>query len=226
MSRILKDIYSDITIAPLLGLKGGTCAFFFYDLPRFSVDLDFDLLQPDQGNAELVADKVSDILKAYGQIKDSYVKKNTIFMLLSYGEEDHNVKIEISNRATSFALKDCYELKEYLGISILAAKRDYLLSGKLAALALRKVTAARDVYDVHFFTKDSFEFNEKALSFYTGKSVKESLADCVRIIENIPDNRILQGLGELLNEEEKKRVKKSLKADTIFLLRSVIASSE
>ena len=44
MGRILKDIYSDIRIASLLGFKGGTCAYFFYDLPRFSVVLDFDLI--------------------------------------------------------------------------------------------------------------------------------------------------------------------------------------
>ena len=42
--QILKDIYSDTSIAPYLGFKGGTAALLFYDLPRNSVDLDFDLL--------------------------------------------------------------------------------------------------------------------------------------------------------------------------------------
>lgn len=42
--RILKDIYTDTTIGPFLGFKGGTAAYLFYDLNRFSVDLDFDLL--------------------------------------------------------------------------------------------------------------------------------------------------------------------------------------
>ena len=41
--QILKDIYSDTTIAPLLGFKGGTAALLFFELDRFSVDLDFDL---------------------------------------------------------------------------------------------------------------------------------------------------------------------------------------
>jgi hypothetical protein len=36
--QILKDIYSDTTIAPLLGFKGGTAALFFYQLDRFSVE--------------------------------------------------------------------------------------------------------------------------------------------------------------------------------------------
>ena len=48
MGRILKDVYTDVSIAPLLGFKGGTCAYFFYGLPRFSVDLDFDLFSQDE----------------------------------------------------------------------------------------------------------------------------------------------------------------------------------
>ena len=44
MSRILKDIYSDVEISSFLGFKGGTATYFFYDLSRFSVDLDFDLI--------------------------------------------------------------------------------------------------------------------------------------------------------------------------------------
>ncbi|PIZ76423.1 hypothetical protein COY05_01425 [Candidatus Peregrinibacteria bacterium CG_4_10_14_0_2_um_filter_38_24] len=47
MGQILRDIYSDTEISSLLGFKGGTCAYFFYNLPRFSVDLDFDLLKQD-----------------------------------------------------------------------------------------------------------------------------------------------------------------------------------
>lgn len=41
--QILKDIYSDTTIAPYLGFKGGTAAHLFYNLNRDSFDLDFDL---------------------------------------------------------------------------------------------------------------------------------------------------------------------------------------
>lgn len=48
LTEILKAIYEDATLAPLLGFKGGTAAALNYDLPRFSVDLDFDLLDPAQ----------------------------------------------------------------------------------------------------------------------------------------------------------------------------------
>jgi len=42
--QILKDIYSDLEIANELGFKGGTALMLFYDLPRFSADIDFNLL--------------------------------------------------------------------------------------------------------------------------------------------------------------------------------------
>jgi len=44
MVQILKEIYADIELANCLGFKGGTAMMFFYDLPRFSVDMDFNLL--------------------------------------------------------------------------------------------------------------------------------------------------------------------------------------
>ena len=54
MGQILKDIYTDTLISSLLGFKGGTCAYFFYELDRFSVDLDFDLIQVSKENKEKV----------------------------------------------------------------------------------------------------------------------------------------------------------------------------
>ena len=30
--QILKDIYTDVTVGPILGFKGGTAAYLFYNL--------------------------------------------------------------------------------------------------------------------------------------------------------------------------------------------------
>ena len=42
--QILKDIFSDTSLSPYVGFKGGTAALMFYDLNRYSVDIDLDLL--------------------------------------------------------------------------------------------------------------------------------------------------------------------------------------
>jgi len=224
MGQILKDIYSDISIAPLLGFKGGTCAYFFYNLPRFSVDLDFDLLVVTEENQRLVFEKIVSILSKYGEIKDRHIKRFTVFALIYYGDDDHNIKVEINIRKLVKNIKDYYEIKEYLGISMLVAKKDYLFASKLSALTLRAETAMRDVYDIYYFAKNNWDINVEVIKERTGKTTKEYLADCVDFVEKFKDNQMLQGLGELIDgEKEKMWVRNHLKSDTIFMLKNYIS---
>ncbi|MCK5122711.1 MAG: nucleotidyl transferase AbiEii/AbiGii toxin family protein [Candidatus Pacebacteria bacterium] len=192
MLKILKDIYSDVEISSLLGLKGGTAAYFFYDLPRFSVDLDFDLLDASQDNKELVFSKIENTLKDYGTIKEKCIKRWTIFSLLSYGDDDHNVKIEISTRSNN----NQYELKNHLGIAMFVAKKETLFANKLVALTGRKNMAMRDVFDIYFFAKNSWDIDEEIIKFWTKENTKKHLIKCVKKIKEINERAILQGLGE------------------------------
>jgi predicted nucleotidyltransferase component of viral defense system len=224
MGQILKDIYADISIASLLGFKGGTCAYFFYNLPRFSVDLDFDILSLDEDDQKIILEKIIKILKKYGTVKDEHIKNFTIFALLSYGKADLNIKIEINTRNTIKNIRDKYELKECLGISMMVAKKEYLFAGKISALALRAITAMRDIYDIYYFTKNSWEIDNEAVELITGKKTKECLFDCLNIVEKVKRNEIMIGLGELVDEKEKDWIKNKLKDETIFMLKNYISS--
>lgn len=219
MGQILRDIYTDTSLAPLLGFKGGTCAYFFYSLPRFSVDLDFDLLSFDV-DKKFILDKIVGILNKYGRIKDSYVKRYTIFALLSYGDEDHNIKVEISTREDIPDIKNHFVSTEYLGISMLVAKKDYLFASKLAALTLRSGIAMRDVYDIYYFAKSNWDINKTILELRTNKSFSEQIKNCVSLVESIKDNKILSGLGELVAEKEKDWIRAKLKNEVIFHLKN------
>ena len=77
--QILKDIYTDASLGPIVGFKGGTAANFFYDLGRFSVDLDFDLLKGDKD--VFVFEKIEKILQEYGTIKEKYIKNRVLINL-------------------------------------------------------------------------------------------------------------------------------------------------
>lgn len=224
MGRILKDIYTDTTIAPLLGFKGGTCAYLFYGLPRFSADLDFDLISSRENQYKLILEKLHSIAKNYGKIKNSFIKRFTIFLLLSYGEDDRNIKVEVNIRKLHKNIKDYYELKKYLGISMQIAQKDYIFSSKLAALTSRSETAMRDVYDIYYFAKNNWEIDNNIIKTRTGKKTTEHLKDCIETIEKIKDNDIPQGLGEFLGEKEKAWVKKNLKTEVIFLLKNYISA--
>ena len=212
MGQILRDIYTDISISSLIGFKGGTCAYFFYGLPRFSVDLDFDLFSTDEATQKLVFEKVGIMLKKYGEIKDNYIKRNTIFFLLSYGDADHNIKVEVNIRILMPDIKEHYDMKEYLGISMLVGKKDYLFASKLSALTLRSETAMRDIYDIWYFAKNNWDINADVIKARTNKTIKEHLADCIPVIE-----------GELLNEKEKAWVKTHLRKEAIFLLKNYMS---
>ena len=96
MLQILKEIYSDIELANYLGFKGGTALMFFYDLPRFSVDLDFNLLNPEK--EELVYQKIRSILLKFGSIHADAQKFYGPLIVLDYGLGERNLNIEISNR--------------------------------------------------------------------------------------------------------------------------------
>lgn len=213
LMQILKDIYSDISIASLLGFKGGTACFLFYGLPRFSVDLDFDLL--DLKKEEEVFRKIENITGQYGEIKEKYRKTNTLFYLLSYEEKTRNIKTEISLRSFGSA----YEIKNYLGIPMLVMRKEDIFANKLVALLERKQFANRDLYDTWYFLKNRWDINQEIVRKRTKTEFKKYLEKLIVDIERLNTQRILAGLGDLLNEKQKSFVRKSLKDETIFLLK-------
>jgi len=224
MGQILKDIYTDITISSLLGFKGGTCAYLFYDLPRFSVDLDFDLFIVNEANQKLIFEKIVNILSKYGQVKNQYIKRFTIFALLSYGDDDHNIKIEINTRELIDNVKNYYEIKEYLGIPILVAKKDYLFASKLVALTKRNAVATRDVYDIHYFAKNHWDISNEVIKIMTNQTAKDYLADCIKFIDQMKNSYMLHSLGEFISsEKEKSWIRTNLKSESLFMLRNYMS---
>ena len=211
------------TLAPLLGFKGGTCAYFFYNLPRFSVDLDFDLLPSEKQHQEIFA-TVCTILKAYGTLKDARIKRYTIFALLSYGDADCNIKVEINIRNLEPNIRDYFVCRKYLGISMLAAKKTYLFTCKLIALTSRNTVAMRDVYDIYFFAKNNWDIDAAMLQNRTGKNLHAYLSNCIALVEQIKNNQILSGLGELISSQEKTRIKAHLKEEVLFMLRNYLSA--
>lgn len=214
MAEILKDIYETLSIAPYLGFKGGTAAHLFYNLPRYSVDLDFDLLEKNKEKS--VFEKLEEILSRHGEIKEKNIKYYTIFFLLSYGKGERNIKIEISRRGQAGE----FSVKNYLGIPMKVMNQDDAFACKLAALIDRKTTATRDLFDIHYFFSLHWKINKKTLEKKAGKNIAECIEKSIEIVESIDNNRILQGLGELITDKQKDWVKKNLKKDLIFSLKN------
>jgi predicted nucleotidyltransferase component of viral defense system len=219
MARILKEIYENNNLAAGLGFKGGTCAYIFYNLPRFSVDLDFDLLSEDIPK-ELVLKSLLEVVEKHGHVKEQIIKRSTILLVVSYGVGEHKIKIEVNTRLANKEVERYYENKDYLGADILAAKKEYLFAGKLAALTKRTNVVPRDIYDIHFFLDEGWQIDYQALQLLVQEDPQRYIKSCLKAIEKFNNTHILQGLGELIDESEKERIRKKLKNDTIFLLRN------
>lgn len=210
--RILKDIYTDTTIGPFLGFKGGTAAYLFYNLNRFSVDLDFDLLDPSE--EQQVFEQITKILEKHGTIKESLKKRYTIFFRLSYTDNHQNIKIEINLR--NFGSQ--YEVKSYLGIAMKVMVKEDMIANKMVAMTERIGKANRDIFDTYFFLKNNWPINEQIIKKRTGLSMHEFLKKCIKILESMINVGILSGLGDLLDAKQKTWVKNNLLTETIFLL--------
>lgn len=213
MLQILKEIYSAAPLASVLGLKGGTAIYLLYELPRFSVDLDFDLLDPDK---ELfVFTRVSTLLKRFGTLDESSSKHYTLFYLLSYQTGLQKLKVEISKRP----FQSSYEAKQYLGIPMLVMTRPDLFAHKLVALTERKELANRDMFDIHFFLQHRWPININLVETRTGVAYPDYLQTCIRFVSQAPQRGLLSGIGELVDNKTKYWIKTHLRSDLIALLR-------
>ena len=220
MLQILKDIYSDTSISPFLGFKGGTAVYMFYGLDRFSVDLDFDLL--DENKEDYVFSRVEQIVKSHGKMKEARRKRFNLFFLLSYEEKAQNIKVEINRR--SFGSR--YEIKTYLGISMLVMVREDMFAHKLTAMYERLGRTNRDIYDIWSFLKNNWPVNKEIVEQRSGILFADFLQKCIDSLEKTEDRNILSGIGELLNAKQKDWAKAKLRTETIFLLKLMLSNEK
>jgi len=221
--QILADIYSDNTIGPFLGFKGGTAAYLFYGLDRFSVDLDFDLL--DKKKEDYAFERVKKIMQKYGTIKEAEIKRFNLLFILSYNKKEknaQNVKVEINRRY--FGSK--YNVESYMGISMLVMIKEDMFANKLMAMYERLGKTNRDIFDVYSFAKDNWPINKELVEKRAGMPFKKFLQKLISALEDFNDYNILDGLGELITEKQKDWVRKKLKMETLFLLKLILENEK
>ena len=211
--QVLKDIYSDLELANYLGFKGGTALMFFYDLPRFSIDLDFDLLNAEK--EELVFNKVRKIILKHGSIFDEAKKYFGPLIVLDYGIGERKLKIEISNRK----FNNRYEIKNLLGFNVKVLLISDMFAHKLCALLDRSITTNRDIFDTWFFLHRQTPVNKSIIEFRMKIPFEAHIENCIKHLETMKNKRLLDGLGELMETEMKNFVRTKLLPETINYLK-------
>jgi predicted nucleotidyltransferase component of viral defense system len=217
--RILVTLLIEISkkLNGKIAFKGGTCAYLFYNLNRFSFDLDFDILE-ELKNRDI--DEIREILTRNGRIKDFYQKEFTIFFLFDYGRDYPNIKIEFNKRIWG---GNRHRIVWFMGQRMKIVDEATFLTNKLVALTNRKRIVSRDLFDTYYFLNLNFPINEDLIKERVRKNKKEYLEYLIDFIQrNYTPKNILQGLGEILNEKQKVWVKKELILATIEEIRKRI----
>lgn len=212
--EILVDIFKELD--GKLAFKGGTCGFIFYNLPRLSLDLDFDILKP---LTEKDIDSLKIILERRGKIKDFRDKNFTVFFLLDYQINAPNIKIELNKRVLQ---NNRYKSVWFLGVEMLIVDEATILTNKMIALTNRKQIVSRDLFDVYYFLELGFPVNEELIRERVNKELRDYFIFLQSFIKNnYSAKNILQGLGELLSQKQKEWAKKELISETIKAIEKI-----
>lgn len=202
MAQILTMIFKDKELCNLLGFKGGTAMMFFHSLPRFSTDLDFNLL--DISQSDYVYSKVRNILTKFGTIDDEAKKFFGPVMVLDYGKGERMLKVEISSRQ----FDNHYEMMTLAGTAIRVLTIPDMFAHKLCAMGER--LSPRDVFDVWFFLQRKHaSINEQIVKCRTEKSVAEYAEWCAKRVRETSPKLLMQGLGEVIDDTQTKNFVKT-----------------
>ncbi|MDR0421360.1 MAG: nucleotidyl transferase AbiEii/AbiGii toxin family protein [Prevotellaceae bacterium] len=210
--QILKDVYSDIELANCLGLKGETALMLFYDLPRCSVDLDFNLL--DHRKEKSVLEKIKNIVLQYGNIFDLAIIFFGQTITLSYGTGNRRMKIEISKQESG----NSYEIKNLLGINMRVMTVKDMLAHTLCDLSDSSVVFNRTVFDAWFLLNKNIQPNKDIVETKTKMYLKYYLQKCIDKLETVEDTELLDGMEEFVNMRVKNFINTRLRLETIKLL--------
>lgn len=202
MAQILSLVFKDKDLCNVLGFKGGTALMFFHNLPRFSTDLDFNLL--DMSKQDVAYNKVRQILLRFGTIDDEAKKLNGPILVLNYGKGERMLKVEISNRQYD----NHYDTKNLAGTDIRVLTIPDMFAHKLCAMGER--LSPRDVFDVWFFLQQMHaNINENIINERTGKTVAEYAAWCSQRVREASPKLLMQGLGEVIDDSRTKNFVKT-----------------
>ena len=197
MFKVLTDIFADHELNKILAFKGGTSLMFFHRLPRFSVDLDFNII--DVAKKNTAYQKVRDIVLRYGSIADENMKHFGPIVVLDYGKGERKLKVELSTHCYN----NHYETKNLSGEYITIMKEPDMFAHKLCALTDRKGMTGRDVFDIYFFLEKGAAINPVIIEQRMKKTVDEYLDYCITALKSADNKALMANVGDLLEGQYK-----------------------
>ena len=223
MYRLLTAIADDAVLPLMLRFKGGTCAAMRGFIERFSVDLDFDLLEDAEMNIirrhlEKVFQKVELQIADQSQKVPQYYLKYP-----SKPDQRNTLRLDVTNlspRSNQYEPVRFPEIDRIFHCQTLAT----MIANKLVALGERfqrkGAIAARDVFDLHTFFSHGYRYEPSIVQERTGKSLSVVLMETIALVETHLNNTIIdQDLNTLLPVKNFHHIRKILKQEILTFLR-------
>ncbi len=225
--RVLINILDNEKLSDLY-FKGGTCAAMLGFLDRFSVDLDFDY-RGDEKDIPKLRKELKKIFSKLGlEIKDESNAVPQYFLRYPTKNEGvrNTLKIDITFPTP---LNNKYEMQRLIDIDRIARCQNIetMFANKLVALIDRYEKngsiAGRDIYDIHHFFLNGFSYNREVIEERTGLELEEFFEKLSNFIqEKISDKIITQDLNMLIEYDKFRKIRKTLKTETIMFIKNEI----
>jgi len=171
---------------------GGTMLRLCHGLNRFSVDLDFWVIQAI--NANSLFKSLKEYLSAFYDIRDSANKFNTILFELKSKNYPRGLKIEIRKEVKKIKTENTIAYSKHSNTQV------FLRTVSLADMMLAKITAflsrkeIRDVFDMEFLLKKGIAIDAS----------RETLEQIISEIGSLTKKDYTAKLGSLLEEGERR----------------------
>jgi predicted nucleotidyltransferase component of viral defense system len=220
--RILSGIADDEFLISQLRFKGGTCAAMRHIIDRFSVDLDFDLL--DQAKVEDVRRHLEKIFLKL-ELKIDEQSKRVPQYFLKYKNkagERNTMRLDVtfpppkSNDYEALRLNEidrviyCHTVPTMFANKLVSVIDRYEKHGSIAG---------RDVYDIHTFFLKGFKYKPGIIMERRQKSAVDFLMELQKFIEKYFTQTVIdQDLSVLLPPADFKRARKILKQEVLMFL--------
>lgn len=225
--RILEEISDDQYLSGALFFKGGTCASMLGWLNRFSVDLDFDYAGGEK-DIEKTRKTLENLFAKLGlSIKDK--SKAGIQYFLRYDDAVSERKILKIDASFPLFSASKYAPMRFLEIDriLTCQTKETMFAHKLVAVMDRfKKTgsiAGRDIYDIHYFFMNGFEYDADVIKERTETGVKEFFTKLADFIEQkVTDKIISEDLNSLLPPDKFVAARRVLKREAIMLIKDEI----
>jgi predicted nucleotidyltransferase component of viral defense system len=186
--QALREITQEVILAGLsrsaffkaVAFQGGTALRIFYNMNRFSEDLDFTLCEPDTAFAlDPFVRSIINELKAYGfqfeaqdrskagnAVQKLFMKDDSVgkILTLRHLNADRSarairVKVEVDTNPPPGGLSETKFLQFPFASSVRVQTKESLFAGKMHALLCREYAKGRDWYDLLWYCAHKTDLN-------------------------------------------------------------------